>query len=72
MDVLNKLEKIGFLDSAKEWITLRKIRNEISHQYDDEPQEAAQAINAILSQKKALKAIYANVKSKYERELKLG
>lgn len=62
MDVLNKLEKIGFLDSAKEWITLRKIRNEISHQYDDEPKEAAQAINAILSQKKALKAIYANVK----------
>jgi len=32
IDVLNKLEKLEYINSAKEWIYLRKIRNEIAHQ----------------------------------------
>ncbi len=34
IDVLNKLEKLDFLESAKEWINLRDKRNKIAHQYD--------------------------------------
>jgi predicted nucleotidyltransferase len=66
LDVLNKLEKIGFLNSAKEWINLRKIRNEISHQYDDNPQEISLSINNILYQKNIIKNIYITFKKKYE------
>lgn len=62
IDLLNKLEKLGFINSAKEWIHLRKIRNEISHQYDDEPEEMTQAINNILNQKDIIKEMYLKVK----------
>ncbi len=65
IDILNKLEKIGFIDSAKEWIYLRKIRNEISHGYDDEPEEMSQAINQVVNQKEIIKIIYLKLQVKY-------
>ncbi len=66
IDLLNKLEKLGFISSAKEWMNLREIRNEISHQYDDEPEEMCQAINNILNHKDIIKEIYLKVKEKSE------
>jgi len=65
IDILNKLEKIGFLYSAKEWMNLRKIRNEISHQYADESEEMTKATNNILMQKDIIKGIFLNLKDKY-------
>ena len=58
LDMLNKLERLGCITSAKEWVHLRKLRNEVSHQYDDEPEEMSQAINALLFQKEIIKEIY--------------
>jgi predicted nucleotidyltransferase len=63
MDLLNKLEKFGCISSAKEWSYLRKLRNEISHQYDDEPEEMTQAINALLSQKEIIKNIFTQLEN---------
>lgn len=66
MDILNKLEKVGYLMSVKEWTYLREIRNEIAHQYDDEAEEMTQAINKIINQKEIIKAIYLKIKEKYK------
>jgi hypothetical protein len=66
IDTINKLEKLNFLPNAKEWLILRKIRNEISHQYDDEPEEMSQAINNILGQKGIVVGIYEHLKNRYE------
>ena len=33
IDILNKLEKLNLINSAKEWIVLRQIRNAVSHEY---------------------------------------
>ena len=63
MDILNKLEKYGCISSAKEWAYLRKLRNEIAHQYDDEAEEMTQAINALLTQKEIIIDIYAKLKA---------
>ena len=65
IDILNKLEKTGYIFSAKEWINLRKVRNNIAHQYDDEPEEMSQAINEIVLNKDILLKIYDKVKQKY-------
>lgn len=62
LDLLNKLEKLNFLNSAKEWIHLRDVRNKIAHQYDDEPYEMTQSLNDILNQKDILKAIYQKIR----------
>jgi len=72
IDLLNKLEKLGFIDSAKEWLYLRKIRNEIAHQYDDEPEEMTQAINNIMNHKEIIKEIYLKVKEKSGGLLKIN
>lgn len=65
-DVLNTLEKLEYIYSAKEWMKLRTIRNNISHQYDDEPEEMAGAINEIVVNKEVIVKIYEGVKSRYE------
>jgi hypothetical protein len=62
LDILNKLEKLNFLDDKNEWIGLREKRNKIAHQYDDEPYEMTEALNDILNQKEILKAIYLKIK----------
>ena len=65
LDILNKLEKLNFLESAKEWMNLREKRNNIAHQYDDEPYEMTQAINDILNQKDILKSVYMRFKLRF-------
>ncbi len=67
LDVLNKLEKLNFLEDKKEWLNLREKRNKIAHQYDDEPYEMTEAINDILYQKKILESIYLGIKNKLKK-----
>jgi predicted nucleotidyltransferase len=67
VDILDHLEKTGFIHSAEEWIILRNIRNDLSHQYDDEPAQMADALNNILSKKGVLEDIFLNLKKKLTR-----
>jgi predicted nucleotidyltransferase len=63
IDILNRLEKIGIIKNTNLWKKLRGLINDISHQYDDEPNEMAESINNIFAQKDILIEIYHNVKS---------
>ena len=54
IDILNRLEQLGLLENKNVWLELRKIRNNIAHQYEDEPQQAAEALNAIYAVKPIL------------------
>jgi hypothetical protein len=58
IDILNRLEQLGILEDKNVWLELRKTRNNIAHQYEDEPQQAAEALNAIYIAKPALEKIY--------------
>jgi predicted nucleotidyltransferase len=68
IDILNQLERIKIIDSVQEWQNLRKARNDISHQYDDEPEEMAEAINRIFAQKDILIDIFNNIKNYYIKQ----
>jgi hypothetical protein len=61
LDILNRLEKIGLLDDVNIWKKLRDVRNDISHQYDDEPQEMAEALNNIFAYKTELISIFDKI-----------
>lgn len=65
IDILNRLEQLGLLDDKNVWLTLRKIRNNIAHQYEDEPQQATEALNAIYAAKPILEKIYNRLKTSY-------
>lgn len=39
LDVLDKLEKLGIINSVENWIEIRKLRNKLTHEYPDELEE---------------------------------
>ncbi len=45
LDKLNRLEKIGAIESADRWLKLREMRNEFSHDYPDDPALQAAILN---------------------------
>ena len=71
IDILNRLEKLEILDSKDDWLELRKIRDDLSHDYDDNPEEMASAINYIYEKKDTLESIYLKV-TKFYNEKKEG
>ncbi len=66
IDILNRLERLGILE-VKKWARLRDIRHELAHNYDDEPQEMAEAINQTYYERDNLIEIYNNTKAYYQR-----
>ncbi len=46
--MLDKLEKIGLINSAQEWIKIRKLRNKIAHEYPEEIEETVKDIKEAL------------------------
>jgi hypothetical protein len=65
IDILNRLEQLDLLENKNVWLELRKIRNNIAHQYEDEPQQVAEALNAIYAVKPILEEIYITLKTSY-------
>jgi hypothetical protein len=65
IDILNRLEQLELLEDKNFWLELRKIRNTIAHQYEDEPVQASFALNAIFGAKPTLETIYLALKSRY-------
>lgn len=45
IDNLDRAEKLGLLDSADQWLTMRKLRNRMVHEYVRAMQALANALN---------------------------
>ncbi len=67
IDILNRLEKADIL-TAQEWTELRDIRNELSHNYEDEPMESAIVLNKVYEKEEVLESIYKNIKNVLTKE----
>ena len=67
IDILNKMEKLNILQSVEEWRKLRDIRNELSHNYDDEPEEMSISINKIYNQRETIEKIYIKIVDYYQK-----
>ena len=65
IDILNRLEQLGLLEDKNVWLELRKIRNTIAHQYEEEPEQASAALNAIYAAKPTIETIYFALKNRY-------
>ena len=62
-DVLNRLEKLHLIESAREWDTLREIRNAIAHEYPLDTQERTENITMALEGYGTLKRMYTRLKN---------
>jgi len=65
IDILNRLEKLELLDDTIIWKELRVYRNELAHNYDDDPEETSEVINKLYNKKDLLINIYNKIKSYY-------
>lgn len=61
IDVFNRLEQLEIIENYDNWMELREIRNELTHEYEDEPSENAEKINKIYLLKDKLARYYLNV-----------
>ena len=64
VDILNKLEKLEILQDINTWRELREYRNELSHNYDDDPIISSNIINNLYNKKTAMELIYQKIKSR--------
>ena len=66
IDILNQLERVNILEVTI-WKKLRDVRNNISHQYDDNPQEMSEALNTIFAYRDELLHVFENIENFYAK-----
>lgn len=64
IDKLNRLEKLGFLESSEQWQQLRAIRNRFSHDYPDDPDKNAALLNLAINSVGDIMAILKRIEEK--------
>lgn len=69
IDILNTLEKYGFLENAEIWINIRKLRNEFVHIYPWETDLKVEAIKMALEKQSSIKDIFKKIKEYVRRDL---
>ncbi len=61
IDILDKLEKLGIINSSVEWIEIRKLRNKLKHEYPDELEAIKEEINVAMNKISLLEKALQNI-----------
>lgn len=61
IDKLNRLEKIGAIPSAEQWLELREMRNQFAHDYPEDPEIQTALLNKALAKAEDLLQILESV-----------
>lgn len=64
LDKLNRLEKLGYLESAEQWQQLRAIRNRFAHDYPDDHDKNAALLNLAIDSVDDLIALLQRIEPK--------
>ena len=67
-DILNKLEQLELIQSSRQWMNFREIRNTLTHEYPDNENEIIEGIKLALSAYSEIKNIYSGIKTKFYDE----
>lgn len=67
LDRLNRLEQLGWLPSADEWTTLRRIRNEFTHDYPETTAERFARLQLVLASAHRLVEILAEIDQRIQQ-----
>lgn len=64
IDRFARLEQLGWLKSADDWLTLRQVRNQFAHDYPDSPAERFERLQAAIQAARQLLAVMADFQLK--------
>ena len=68
LDKLNRLEKLGYLDSAEIWQEIRATRNKFTHDYPDDSERNAALINMAKEAAEQMHALLLKIEDKFSAE----
>lgn len=64
LDRLARLEQLGWLPSAEQWLELRRIRNEFTHEYPEEVEERFVRLKLAIQAALQVRTIYEIIRSR--------
>ncbi len=71
LDKLNRLEKLGFINSVEKWQTVRNIRNKFAHDYPNDLDKNAAQLNLAFESVMDLYAMLTTIKTRLKAEYPL-
>lgn len=69
LDILNRLEKLTVINSVEEWVRLRNLRNEFTHEYDDNLEENSKMVNSLYHEAETLYKLFVNIKQYVQKKI---
>jgi len=61
LDVLDRLEKLGLIEDAMQWMYYRKLRNKLTHEYPSNEEEITEGIALSLEAFSAMEVILTKI-----------
>lgn len=71
IDVLNRLEKLELIPDYKQWIMMREVRNQLSHEYPSEPDETIEGLNSLYKNISDIDTIYTDLRRYLQRRFQV-
>ena len=72
LDILNRLEQLGALESREQWMELRIMRNRFAHEYDNDALSMSEALNTAYSHAASLMDIFERMRGYVGKYLDLS
>ena len=69
LDILNRLEKLNIINSVEEWVRLRNLRNEFTHEYEDNLEENSKLITSLYNEVDTIYNLFLFVKQYVENKI---
>ncbi len=66
LDTVDKLEKMGIIEDSKEWLTIRKLRNKLTHEYPEELEEVKEELKLAMEKTDILIKTFQKIKAYLE------
>ncbi len=70
IDIFNRLEKLNLVNDIESWFELRQIRNDLSHNYEDDKDELCEILNNIYSKKDQLFSYFDRIYDYFSTKIK--
>lgn len=70
LDVLNRLEQLEIIPSKDEWIRLRTVRNDLSHEYSNDDEENVVVLNMLFDEIQTINTIFLSLRNYFDLHIR--
>ncbi len=65
LDMLDKLEKFEIVENAKEWLSYRKLRNKLTHEYPHNKEDVIEGITISMDVFNKIELVLEKIENKF-------